>query len=199
MTSLVGGVERVDKRVDSGTVSAGRNAAKLLADRVVRGKSGSIGVVLEVTVGRVVGVDERVEVGVNRGINIVIVNRSSLLDRGGLLNDRGSLLNDRSSLLGVEGGRVESVGSGGDMRAVEDPEPVLASCVLHGVSPPIVPNIAVLTDTLASCSSLLPEHNPVLLSEGGSESSVPGIEPLFFQDLGILRVNKLTSSSGCQA
>jgi len=170
-TALVRSVEGIDKWVDAGAVSAvgHRVLAGLRAGRLAGGELGSVSVVLEVTVGGIVGVDERVEVGVNRGVNIVVVNggldRSSLAD-GSRLTYGSSRGDSGSGLLGVEGSRVQTVGAIGDMRAVQDPEPVFASRVLHGVRLTVIPDVAVLTDTLASCSCLLPEDNPVLLSVG---------------------------------
>merc|ERR1719289_375306 len=62
-TSLsVGGIEWVDEGVDSSTVGTGRHTGSSQgasrASSVLGGKLGSIGIVLEVTVGRVEGVDE---------------------------------------------------------------------------------------------------------------------------------------------
>jgi len=198
MSSLVGGVEGVDEGVNSGAVGAGGHAAELLGDGIVRGESGGVGVVLEVTVGRVVGVDERVEVGINGSINIVIVyGGSNLLDGGGgSLNNRGRL--DGGGLLGVEGGRVESVGSGGNMRSVKDSESVLAGGVLHGVGLTVIADVAVLTDTLTSGSGLLSEDDSIFLGKGRAEPSVSSVETLLLQDLGVLGVNKLTGGSSCQ-
>jgi len=209
----VGGIKGVDEGVDSSTVSARRNNSVvevgLVASRLSRGESGTIGVELEVPVGGVMGVDERVEVGVNRGINVVIINRS-LLDRGltdgsrgrltnrGSLTDRGSLGDGGSSLFRAEGSRVESVGSGGHVIAVEDSESILASRVLHSVGFPVISNVAVLSNTLAGGTGLLPEDDAILLGIGGTEPSVSSVESLLLQDLGVLRVNTLTGGGSSQ-
>jgi len=221
-TSLsVGGIEWVDEGVDSSTVGTGRHTGSSQgasrAGSVLGGKLGSIGIVLEVTVGRVEGVDEGVEVGVNRLINIIIVGRSlhwqrssSLTDRGGLtdggsLADRGSLTDRGSSLgrLGVgmlrgEGGRVETVGTSWHMGTAQNLESILAGRVLDSVGLAIIANIAVLTNSFASGSSLLSKNDTVLLGICRSESAITGVEPLLLKDLGILGVNMLTGGSNGQ-
>jgi len=81
---LVRSIKRVDEWVDTGTVSTGGNTVGESID-MVTSKVGSVPVELEVTMSRVMRVDEWVEVRINWCINIVIVNRlgnrSSLLDR----------------------------------------------------------------------------------------------------------------------
>jgi len=81
---LVRSIKRVDEWVDTGTVSAWGNTVGESID-MVTSKVGSVSVELEVTMSRVMRVDEWVEVRINWCINIVIVNRlsnrSSLLDR----------------------------------------------------------------------------------------------------------------------
>jgi len=81
---LVRSIKRVDEWVDTGTVSAWGNTVGESID-MVASKVGSVPVELEVTMSRVMRVDEWVEVRINWCINIVIVNRlgnrSSLLDR----------------------------------------------------------------------------------------------------------------------
>jgi len=86
---LVRSIKRVDEGVDTGTVSAGRNAVdKVSCISIVVSwrKVGPVPVKLEVSMSGVMRVDEWVEVRINWCINIVIVNRlsnrSSLLDRG---------------------------------------------------------------------------------------------------------------------
>merc|ERR1719320_151234 len=73
--SLVGGVVWVDEWVGFATISTGRNTGNLLGVGVSRGKFGSIGIVLEVSVGWVVWVDKRVPVRVGSlsGLDIVVV------------------------------------------------------------------------------------------------------------------------------
>jgi len=81
---LVRSIKRVDEWVDTGTVSAWGNTVGESID-MVTSKVGSVSVELEVTMSRVMRVDEWVEVRINWCINIIIVNRlgnrSSLLDR----------------------------------------------------------------------------------------------------------------------
>jgi len=215
-TSLsVGGIEWVDEGVDSSTVGTGRHTGSSQgasrAGSVLGGELGSIGIVLEVTVGRVEGVDEGVEVGVNRLINIIIVGRSlhwqrssSLTDRGGL-TDGGSLADRGSSLgrLGVgmlrgEGGRVETVGTSWHMGTAQNLESILAGRVLDSVGLAIIANIAVLTNSFASGSSLLSKNDTVLLGICRPESAITSVEPLLLKDLGILGVNMLTGGSNGQ-
>jgi len=227
-TSLrVGSIEWVDEGVDSSTVGTGGHTGSSQgasrAGSVLGGELGSIGIVLEVTVGRVEGVDEGVEVGVNRLINIIIVGRSlhwqrssSLTDRGSLtdggsLADRGSLtdggsLADRGSSLGRlgvgmlrgEGGRVETVGTSWHMGTAQNLESILASRVLDSVGLAIIANIAVLTNSFASGSSLLSKNDTILLGICRPESAITSVEPLLLKDLGILGVNMLTGGSNGQ-
>jgi len=81
---LVRSIKRVDEWVDTGAVSTWRDTVGESID-MVTSKVGSVPVELEVTMSRVMRVDEWVEVRINWCINIVIVNRlgnrSSLLDR----------------------------------------------------------------------------------------------------------------------
>ncbi len=205
---LVRRVKGVDERVDAGAVSAGRHngAIELLVVAggrlLLGGEVGGVGVELEVPVGGVVGVDKRVEVGVYGGVVVgllhVIVVDSLLLDGNGGGAHRSADL-DGGGLLSSKGSGVESVGSGGDVVAVQDSEAVLASGILHGVGLAIVTDVAVLPHTLALGSGLLPEDDTVLLGVGGTEASVPGVESLLLQDLGVLGVNELTGGSHGQA
>ena len=112
---LVRGVEGVDEGVNSSTVGTGRDTEVLGSGGGggLGGEVGSVGVESKVTVGWVVGVDEWVEVGVHRFVNIVVVNRG----RGGLDN-WGSWLDGGGywgGLLGTEGGGVLSVGTSWDV------------------------------------------------------------------------------------
>ena len=145
---LVGGVEGVDEGVDSGTVSAGRDGVHkvLLGGSGLGGEVGSVGVESEVAVGRVVGVDEGVEVGIHGLVGVVIVDCL-----GGGLDNRGSnrldrSLNRGSGLLRDEGGRVLSVSSRGDVGTLENPEAILAGSVPHSDGVPVLANVAVLPD-----------------------------------------------------
>jgi len=94
ITRLMRGVVGVDKGVGSGAVSTGRDTLNLLGVGVTWGEPGSVGVVLEISVGGVVGVDERVPVGVwglgrlhiGVSLDVVVVlvgGGGSLLDWGG--------------------------------------------------------------------------------------------------------------------
>jgi len=86
---LMGSIEWVDEGVDSGAVGTGRNTVHKVV-HVVWSKVGSVPVELEVTVGRVVGVDEWVEVGIDGFVNIVVVNGLSDRNRGSFDNNRSS-------------------------------------------------------------------------------------------------------------
>jgi len=104
---LVRSIERVDEWVDTGTVSAGRNTVNKVSCVgvvVLWGKVGSVPVELEVTMGRVMRVDEWVEVRINWCINIVIVNS---------LSNRSSLLDRSSNLYRGDTGRCRGLGNKG--------------------------------------------------------------------------------------
>jgi len=197
--ALVRSVEGVHKGIDTGAVSAGRNSKVLdLSGGLLRSEVGTVGVEPEVTVGRVMGVDEGVEVGVHGFVGVVIVN--GLGDRGGLDN-RGSdgldwSLNRGGGLLSDKGGRVLSVSSRGDVGTLENPEAVLAGSVPHSDGVPVLANVAVLPNPLPVSSALLPEHGAVLLGKGSSVTAIPGIKPLLLEDLGVLGVNDTLAANG---
>lgn len=202
-TRLVRSIKGVDEWVYSGAVSTrGDNSSVELVERGSRGvlgsKSSSVGVELEVTVGGIMRVDEGVEVGVNRGIIVIII--SNLLN-GRYLN-WGSYL-DRCGrgrrVLSSKRCGVKSVSSSGNMRTIKNSESILASGVFNVVGLTIVSNIRILSNSLSFCSSLLSEHYSILLSICRSEPSISSIESLFLEDLGILGVNKLTSGGRSQA
>ena len=130
-----------------------------------------------------------------------------LLSRGGrllrlklLLSRGGRLLRQvLGSGLGnswVKGGTLEASCSLWDMSALEDPEAVLASAVPHSDRLAVLVDVAVLPDSLPVRGGLLPEHGPVLLGEGCTESAVSGIKSLLFEDFGIFGVKGLTTRSG---
>jgi len=198
-SGLVRSVEGVHEGVDTGAVSAGRNSEVLdLSGGLLRSEVGTVGVESEVTVSRVMGVDEGVEVGVHGLVGVVIVN--SLGNRGGLDN-RGSdgldwSLHRGGGLLSDEGGRVLSVSSRGDVGTLENPEAVLAGSVPHSDGVPVLANVAVLPNPLPVSSALLPEYGAVLLGKGSSVTAIPGIEPLLLEDLGVLGVNDTLAASG---
>ena len=145
--ALVRSVEGVHEGVDTGAVSAVRDAEVLdLGGGLLGGEVGAVGVESEVTVGRVMGVDEGVEVGIHGLIGVVVVNCL-----GGGLDNRGSNGLDRSldrggGLLSNERGRVLSVSSRGDVGTLENPEAILAGGVPHSDGVPVLANVAVLPD-----------------------------------------------------
>ena len=184
--ALVRSVEGVHKGIDTGAVSAGRNSKVLdLSGGLLRSEVGTVGVEPEVTVGRVMGVDEGVEVGVHGLVSVVIVN--GLGDRGGLDN-RGSdgldwSLNRGGGLLSDKGGRVLSVSSRGDVGTLENPEAVLAGSVPHGDGLALLVDVAVLAHPLTVGGRLLPVNCSVLLGIGRPKPSVTGVESLFLENL----------------
>ena len=147
--ALVRSVKRVHEGVDTGAVSAGRDAKVLdLGGGLLGGEVGAVGVESEVTVGWVMGVDEGVEVGVHGLVGVVIVNG---LGDGGGLDNRGSHRLDRSldrggGLLSDEGGGVLTGSSRWDVGALENPEAVLAGGVPHSDGVTVLANVAVLPD-----------------------------------------------------
>jgi len=100
---LVRSIKRVDEWVDTGTVSTGGNTVGEGID-MVTSKVGSVPIELEVTMSRVMRVDEWVEVRINWCINIVIVNR---------LGNRSSLLDRSSNLYRGDTGRCRGLGNKG--------------------------------------------------------------------------------------
>jgi len=188
---LVRGVEGVDEGVNSSTVGTGRDTEVLGSGGGggLGGEVGSVGVESKVTVGWVVGVDEWVEVGVHRFVNIVVVNRG----RGGLDN-WGSWLDGGGywgGLLGAEGGGILSVGTSWDVGSLQDLESVLAGRISDGDGLAFLINVAVLTNSLTVSGGLLSEHGSILLSKSCSVSSITSVESLLLQNLGILGINKL--------
>merc|ERR1712106_680894 len=178
--------------INSGTISTSWNTVNKVVG-IVGSKVGSISVELEVTVSWVMGVDEWVEVGIHWCINIVIVNW--LLNRSCLTNRCSNL--DRSSRcrgLGNKSSRTLTSSSGGNMSSFQDSEPVLTSSVSDSDSLAIIINITVLANPFTVSSGLLPEHGSILLCKSRSMSAITSIESLLFQNLSILRLNKLTAS-----
>jgi len=191
---LVGLVEGVHKGVDSSTVGTGGNMSSI-GSNSLGSKVGSVLVEPEVPVCGVMGVDEGVGIPLDSldrfSLIVVIV---WLLDYRGSLLDRGSA--DRSSLDRVslsEGGGGLSIGTSGDMSTLKDPESILASSVSDSDGLASLVNVAVLSNPLPISGGLLPVHCPVLLGKGSTKPSIPSIEPLLLQDLGLLVVNKLTT------
>jgi len=194
-TLLMRSIKGIDEWVNSSTVSTGRNIVDKVSSMgivvvvVLGGKVGSVSVEVEVTVSRVMGVDEWVEVRINWCINIVIVG---LCNRSCLTNRCSNL--DRSSTDGSNRGRGKTSSSGGNMSSFQDSESILASSVSDGDSLAIIINITVLANPFTVSSGFLPEHGSILLCKSRSMSAISGIESLLFQNLSILRLNKLTAS-----
>merc|ERR1711892_19844 len=138
------------------------------------------------------GVYEWVEVRIHWCINIVIVNW--LLNRGSNL-DRSS----RCRGLGNKSSRLLTSSSGGNVSSFQDPESILASSVSDGDSLAVIIYITVLANPFTVSSGFLPEHGSILLCKSRSMSAITGIESLLFQNLSILRLNKLTASGSNKA
>jgi len=150
----------------------------------------SVNVCLEIQVGGISRVDERVEVATGNLRRLLLWLLSyklwlllSLLGRSDRppsdWSHRSGLFSDRSSLrlcwrrlrltlgnLGVEGSALKTIGSLRDVSSLQDPEAVLTSGVPHGDGLAVLVNVAVLTNPFPVSSCLLPEHRPVLLGEG---------------------------------
>ena len=123
LTSM-GGIEGVDKRIDSSTVSAVRNKAAGQrsggsGDGGFGFELGSVGVESEVSVGGVMGVDEGVEVGVNWLVIILLVVRDQGLGLDGLRgNPDGGASNGASSLLNGGGSGANWLGLGNESGSI---------------------------------------------------------------------------------
>jgi len=199
-TSLVGGIEGVDEGVDAGAVSAVGDQA---GAQGVQGASGVLGFELsavlvesKVTVGRVVGVDEGVPVGIFFDLFVVVIP-----DNGNGLRSGPNLLLDNGGSGGLGGGvgdfGVERGGSGSgssDMVSLKDSETILASGVFDSEYLAIFADIRILSDPVTVSVGLFTENLTVLGSESGTGSSVSGVESLFFQDFGIFGVNILAKA-----
>merc|ERR1712106_423182 len=135
------------------------------------------------------GVDEWVEVGIHWCINIVIVNW--LLNRG--------CRSSRCRCLGNKGSRLLTSSSGGNVSSFQDSEPILTSSVSDSDSLAIIINITVLANPFSVSSGFLPKHGSILLCESRSMSAISDIESLLFQNLSLLRLNKLTASGSDKA
>ena len=174
---------------------------------------GSVNIVLEVTMGRVSGVNEGVKVSSglllllhwSRSELLLLLLRLELLlgHRSGLLLSRGGgcgllrqVLTSGLGYCGIKGGTLEASGSLGNMRALEDPEAVLASAVPHSNGLAVLVDVAVLPDPLAVGGGLLPKHGPVLLGEGSPESAISCVKSLLLEDFGIFGVKSLATSTG---
>merc|ERR1740131_782651 len=143
--------------------------------------------------------------GVDEGVGVRLWCRlerlSLIVVIVGLLNNR-SCADSRCSLnrsrrFSSEWSRRLSIGSCGDMGALKDSESILASSVSHSDGLASLINVAVLSNPLSISSGLLPVDCPILLSKGCSKSSVSSIEPLLFENLSLLRLDKL--GAGCSS
>jgi hypothetical protein len=191
---LVRKVMGVDERIHSGTVGAGWNTSPCLAllrgelqgllrgelQGLLGGELGGISIVLEVAVSGVVGIDERVEVGVHRSVIVLgVIKRLGNGCRGkGGLAER-SLSRGRScGVVRVKCGRVEAGGARGDVISLQDPESIFSRGVLDHNILAIIVYVTVLANPLSISSGLLPEDDPILLGIGRSKPSVSRVESL---------------------
>jgi len=147
----------------------------------------SVNVCLEIQVGGVCRVDERIEVATGNLGRLLLWLLLSLLGRSHRSHRstsdwsyRSGLFSDRSSLrlcwrrllrftlgnLRVEGSALKTIGSLRDVSSLQDPEAVLTGGVPHSDGLTVLVDVAVLTNPLPVSSRLLPEHRPVLLGEG---------------------------------
>merc|ERR1740123_1528874 len=124
---------------------------------------------------------------------VVVVNRLPGLHKLLLLLARSRLLTRGRCRTrgGLELSRALSVGTGGHVVALQDPETVLAGGVPHRDGLACLIDVAVLADPLTVGGRLLPVNCTVLLGIGRSKPAVPSIEPLLLEDLCLLRVNEL--------
>jgi len=94
---------------------------------------------------------------------------------------------------------VLSSGSKGNMSSLQDPESVLTSGIPHSNCLASLVDVAVLALPLAIGAGLLPVDCSILLGVGCSEPSIPSIESLFLQDLGLWWFDELTEGRRGQA
>jgi hypothetical protein len=202
----VASIERVNKGVNSSTVSTVRNKSGV--EGVSWGSSGgkvsSIAVEGKVAVGGVVGVDEGVEVGVldliiiitDLGLRLLLLLLLLLNPLDGLGSlDRGS--NFIIKIMCVKGSCV--LAGGRDVGSIKNSEAILACRVLDCVGLAILTDVGVLSEPVAINICLLPEHVTVFSGEGSSGAAISGIETLLFQDLGIFGVDLGTAGHNGQS
>lgn len=193
----MGSVEGVDKGVDSSTVSTIRHQTGSMGSS---GNSASLGLEVssisvesKVTVGRVMGVDEGVSVGVSF-FHVIVVSKllDGSLDRSlnGLHRGSPGGSGQRLFSLGVE--RSGLLTSGSDVIALNDSEAVFASGILDSEDLSVLANVGILADAVAIDVSLFSEDLSVLGGEGCSIAAVSGIESLLFQDFGIFGIDVLS-------
>lgn len=193
----MGSVEGVDKGVDSSTVSTIRHQTGSMGSS---GNSASLGLEVssvsvesKVTVGRVMGVDEGVSVGISFFHGVIVVSKllDGSLDRSlnGLHRGSPGGSGQRLFSLGVE--RSGLLTSGSDVIALNDSEAVFASGILDSEDLSVLANVGILADAVAIDVSLFSEDLSVLGGEGCSIAAVSGIESLLFQDFGIFGIDVL--------
>jgi len=190
---LVGGIKGVHKGVDTSTVSTVGDVGRV-GEGSLGSKFGSILVETEVTVCLVKRVDEGVSIG-SKGLIVieVIVIVNLLLDRSCNLDRCSSLFgSSRSggrSRCGSERSRSLTICTRGNMSSLKDSESILSSSVFHGNGFAILVNVTVLSNPLPISRGLLSVDCAIFLGKGRSKPSIPSIEPLLLEDLGILMVN----------
>lgn len=198
---LVASIKWIDEGVKALATSAWRDVVGAKDTGNLWGELGAVLVEGKVAVGGVVWVDEGVVVG-SRGFDKLWPWGWSW---GGFLNSWGNLGSCGAGCLFDwewlffkdffnEWGGVDT--GGWDVIAFQDTETFLASGVLNGVGLAVRADVRVLTDPVASVIGFFTEDDFVLGSEGGSGTSVTGVEPLFFQDLGVFFFNELGEPSG---
>jgi len=202
----VGGVEGVDKRVDSGAIGAVRDQG--LGQGGPGGGLGVLGFEIspisvegKVTVGGVVGVDEGVPVGVLFDFFVIVVSDhrcgNGLRLRCGGGSARCGRCGLRCGNFGVERGGF--LAGGTDVVAFNDSEAVLAGNVFDGESLAVIADVGILADSVAVSICLFTENLSVFCCKSGSGPTIAGIESLFFQDFGIFGVNCLSGACGNHA
>ena len=188
----MGGIEGVDKGIDSSTVSAVGNQAGGQRSGGSGGlfgfELGSVGVEGEVSVGGVMGVDEGVSVGVFLDLLIIVIpdngdNRSGS-DGSGYWSGGPGLADLR-----VKGSGFLTGGS--DMVTFNDSEAIFASDIFDSEHLAVITNVRILTDAVAFTVSLFFENGSIFGGKSGASTTVAGIEPLLFEDLGIFGINGL--------
>ena len=215
-TLLVGTVKGVDKRVQAFASGAVRNVLASKDTGNLRGKLGSVLVESKVAVSGVMGVDEGVEVRVNRLILHQFCWESGSWSGSWCGSGCGSwcgswcrswcgswgrdelsgltrLDRDRLWFLRYKWGSILS--SRWNVGAIQDPETIQSSRVLDSIGFSILSDVGVLTNTVSSSIRLFPEDDLILSGKSGSGAAISSIEPLLLQDLGILFLKDLSHGS----
>ena len=195
----MGGIEGVDKGVDTGAVStigdkaAGQGSG---GSGVLGFEFGAVGVEGEVPVCGVVGVDEGVPVWVGFNFFVIVVPD----DGSGQGSGSGSSLSDGSG--GSDGSglgnfRVEGSGfltGGSDVVAFDDTETILASDIFDRNDLAVIADIRVLSYAVTFGVRFFFEDCTVFGGESGTGSAVTGVESLFFKDFSIFGIDVLRQS-----